>query len=90
MTEPKRLPLTALPVLRAGAFCWPESRRRSLRPPGIRPEEDYTLAVGLVNPADLVDAEHGTAEDVFSVQIEQMHGANCNDPPKWRSAPFGK
>jgi cyanobactin biosynthesis protein (PatB/AcyB/McaB family) len=90
MNGAKRLPPTSIPVLRPGAFCWPKSRRQSQRPPQTKPEDDFLLAVGLVNPADLVDGEHGTAMDVFDLLIEQMHGANCNDPPKWRTSPFGR
>jgi cyanobactin biosynthesis protein (PatB/AcyB/McaB family) len=40
----------------------------------------------IVDPADLVDTEHGDPTQLFDIRVEKLHGLNVNDPAKWRSA----
>ena len=44
-------------------------------PPLKRPE--------LIQPHELVDVEHGSADDLLAIRMDLLHGANFNDP-----APF--
>jgi cyanobactin biosynthesis protein (PatB/AcyB/McaB family) len=64
---------------------------RYLKPPQIKPVQRLggpfwpdKRPVVIVNPADLVDLEHGTSAQLFDLQWQQIHGANVNDPAKWR------
>lgn len=37
----------------------------------------------LVRPHELVDVEHGSAEELVAIRVDLTHGANFNDPPPW-------
>ena len=64
-------PPLAQPVQRLG------SRYRPYEPwPKERPR--------VISPADVVETAYGTAESLFNLQPDMLHGLNLNDPAKWR------
>jgi cyanobactin biosynthesis protein (PatB/AcyB/McaB family) len=45
-------------------------------PPVQRPD--------IIAPHRTVDVIHGRVEDLMSIRMGLLHGANFNDPPAWR------